>query len=196
MPTAESKHLSIINSISKSMQPSTNSEIVITNQSNPLSVPKELPNNKLKDLIDKWARPGISNNLKIWIHKPNNIFIHPSIGIGLGTKSKPNVFTFVVLDNNSVQWLENVLKESLEIYNNNKNLINNAENRLTLWEKKKELDRLRKISISVSVVKKGDNTSIVLMINSKAFLYTDLCYDDIDWILTTLHIAKNSLESR
>ncbi len=178
------------------MRPSTNSEIIITNQTNPSSVPKELPKNKLNDLLDKWARPGISNNLKIWIHKPSNIFIHPSIGIGLGTKSKPNVFTFAVLDNNSVQWLENALKESLEIYNKNKNLINDAENRLTLWEKKKELDRLRKISVSVSVVKKGDNTSIVLMINSKAFLYTDLCYDDIDWILTTLDIAKNSLESR
>ncbi len=60
---------------------------------------------------------------------------------------------------------------------------------------KKELDKFRKISITVSVVKKGENISINLMINANAFLYVDLYPDDIDWILTTLSIAKNSLET-
>jgi hypothetical protein len=66
---------------------------------------------------------------------------------------------------------------------------------LTLWERKKELDKFRKISIIVSVITKEENISINLMINANAFLYVDLYPDDIDWILTTLSIAKNTLET-
>jgi len=51
----------------------------------------------------------------------------------------------------------------------------------------------RKIQdITTSVIKKGDNISIELMINSsKAFLYTDLNLNDVEWILKTLNVAKN-----
>lgn len=66
---------------------------------------------------------------------------------------------------------------------------------MTLWERKKELDKFRKISIIVSVITKEENISINLMINANAFLYVDLYPDDIDWILTTLSIAKNTLET-
>jgi hypothetical protein len=152
------------------------------------------PRPKVTDLVDKWVRPLNKYHLKLWIHSTNSMYSHTSIGIGLGTISKPNIFTFAVLDNNSVQWFESALKESIEIYEKNKKTIIKSTDRLILWEKKNEIDKLRKISISLSLVKKQENTSIVLMINSKAFLYTDLYPDDIDWLFTTLSVAKNSLE--
>jgi hypothetical protein len=153
------------------------------------------PKPKVNDLIDKWVLPLNKYHLKLWTHATNSVYSHTSIGIGLGTIYKPNIFTFAVLDSNSVQWFESALKESIEIYEKNKKIKNKSEDRLTLWEKKREIDKLRKISISLSIVKRKDNTSIVLMINSKAFLYTDLFPDDIEWLLTTLSIAKNSLEA-
>lgn len=152
------------------------------------------PKPKISDLVDRWSLPINKYNLKIWIHSANNIYNHPSIGIGLGTISKPDIFSFAVLDNNSLQWFENALKESLEKYKNEKSNKRN-EDRLILWENNKELDKLRKISIGLSVVKNNGNKSINLMVNSKAFLYTDLYPDDIEWILMTLSIAKHNLET-
>ena len=107
----------------------------------------------------------------MWIHPPNSIYCFPSIGIGLGTIFKPNIFSFALLDTNSIQWFEKTLKELLEVYVKNKKLINKSIYR---WEEKNELDKLRKISIAISVVKNKDDTSIRLMLNSKNFLYTDL----------------------
>lgn len=153
------------------------------------------PKLKVNELIDRWILPINKYNLKIWIHSTNGAYSFPSIGIGLGTIFKPNIFTFAVLDENSVQWFESVLKESIDIYDKNKKSKHNAAERLILWEKKKELDKLRKISIALSVIKKMDSASINLMVNSSsAFLFTDLYPDDVDWILTTLSIAKNKLE--
>ncbi len=153
------------------------------------------PKPKIYELVDKWVLPITKYHLKFWIHSTNEVYRHPSIAIGLGTISKPNIFSFAVLDNNSVQWLENTLKESIKIYDENKISKNIAVGRLPLWEQKKELDKFRKISITVSVVRKEEKVSINLMINANAFLYTDLYPDDVDWILTTLSIAKNSLEA-
>ncbi|PWB49248.1 MAG: hypothetical protein C3F06_14880 [Candidatus Methanoperedenaceae archaeon] len=153
------------------------------------------PKPKISELVDKWILPLTKYNLKFWIHSTNEVYRQPSIAIGLGTISKPGIFSFALLDDNSVQWLESTLKESLETYDKYKTSKNKAVDRLTLWERKKELDKFRKISITVSVVKKGENISINLMINANAFLYVDLYPDDIDWILTTLSTAKNSLET-
>jgi hypothetical protein len=152
------------------------------------------PKLKIRDLVDKWILPINKYNLKIWIHSTSNVYNHPSIGIGLGTISKPDIFSFAVLDNNSLQWFENALKESLEIYKNEKSN-KNTEDRLILWDKNRELDKLRKISIGLSVVTNNGNKSINLMVNSKAFLYTALYPDDVDWILMTLSIAKRNLET-
>lgn len=116
-------------------------------------------------LKQRWIHPVNNYNLKMWIHPPNSIYCFPSIGIGLGTIFKPNIFSFALLDTNSIQWFEKTLKESLEVYEKNKKL------------------------------KNKDDTSIRLMLNSKNFIYTDLCPDDIDWLLTTLSIAKDNLEA-
>lgn len=96
-------------------------------------------------------------NLKFWIHYTNNAYSYPSLGIGLGTKSKPDIFSFAVLDDDSVLWLKNALNESVEIYKNEKSNSKNAD-RLILWETKKDLDKLRKISIGLSVVKNNLET--------------------------------------
>ena len=147
---------------------------------------------KVAELIERWIHPVDNYNLKMWIHPPNSIYCFPSIGIGLGTIFKPNIFSFALLDTNSIQWFEKTLKELLEVYVKNKKLINKSIYR---WEEKNELDKLRKISIAISVVKNKDDTSIRLMLNSKNFIYTDLSPDDIDWLLTTLSIAKDNLEA-
>ena len=171
------------------MQPSTN--FLITTQKIILPPLKEITNNKLNTLVDRWIRPIDTKNLKIWIHKSKDKF-SSTIGIGLGTRVKPNIFTFAVLDTNSVQWLEDVLKESANIYNKNKNRKKSTKDISILWNKRRVLDKIRKISITTSVIQKGDNVSIELMINSsKAFLYTDLNLNDVEWILKTLNVAKN-----
>lgn len=152
------------------------------------------PKPKIRDLVDKWSLPINKYNLKIWIHSSSNVYYHPSIGVGLGTISKPDIFSFAVLDNNSLQWFEDTLKESLEIYKNEKSNKKNND-RLILWDKNRELDKLRKISIGLSVIEHNKNKSINLMVNSKASLYTDLYPDDVEWLLMILSIAKHNLET-
>lgn len=149
---------------------------------------------KLMKLVDRWSRPIDKYNLKLWIQNSNNKYAHPSIGIGLGTKNKPNIFTFVILDNDSINWLETALIESIKAFSKIRKSINNSPNNSILWLKKKELDKLRKIGILIFITKDGDNTVIRLMINSKASLYADLNLDDINWILETLNMAKYTLD--
>ncbi len=91
------------------------------------------PRPKVNDLGDKWVRPLNKYHLKLWTHSTNSVYSHTSIGIGLGTISKPNIFTFAVLDNNSVQWFENALKESIKIYENSKKTTIKFTDRLILW---------------------------------------------------------------
>ncbi|MFA4957168.1 MAG: hypothetical protein WC556_09390 [Candidatus Methanoperedens sp.] len=153
------------------------------------------PKPKIRDLVDKWSLPINKYNLKIWIHSPSNIYYQPSIGIGLGTISKPDIFSFAIMDDNSLHLFENALKESLEIYKKEKSTKEN-EDRLILWDKNIELDKLRKISIGLSVLENKGNKSINLMVNSKASLYTVLYPDDVEWILMILSIAKHNLETK
>lgn len=153
------------------------------------------PKPKICDLVNKWSLPINKYNLKIWIHSSSDVYYRPSIGIGLGTISKPDIFSFAVLDNNSLAWFENALKESLEIYKNEKSNKKN-EDRLILWDKNIELDKLRKISIGLSIVENKGNKSINLMVNSKASLSTVLSPDDVDWILMILSIAKHNLDKK
>ncbi|NJD75662.1 MAG: hypothetical protein FIB08_01010 [Candidatus Methanoperedens sp.] len=151
------------------------------------------PKPKVNDLIDRWILPVNKYHFKIWVNSTNDVYYHPSIGIGLGTISKPNIFSYAMLNDISVQRFENALKESIDNYKNIK-IINNTKDRKILWERKIEVDKLKKISIILSVVQNEEKKSINLMLNSKAFLYTDLYPEDIDWILTTISIAKNNLE--
>lgn len=153
------------------------------------------PKPKIRDLVDKWSHPINKYNLKIWIHPTSNVYYHPSIGIGLGTISKPDIFSFAILDTNSLDLFENALNESLEIYKNEKSNKEN-EDRLILWDKNIELDKLRKISIGLSVVENKGSKSINLMVNSKASLYTVLYPDDVEWILMILSIAKHNLDKK
>ncbi len=94
------------------------------------------PKPKISELVDKWVLPLTKYNLKFWIHSTNKVYRQPSIAIGLGTISKPSIFSFALLGDNSVQWLENTLKDSLETYDKYKISKNKAVDRLTLWERK------------------------------------------------------------
>lgn len=58
------------------------------------------PKPKIRDLVDKWSLPINKYNLKIWIHSPSKIYYQPSIGIGLETISKPDIFSFAIMDDN------------------------------------------------------------------------------------------------
>lgn len=148
--------------------------------------------NKSANLMDVWIRPLRQNNLKIWIHNSNDIYSNPSFGIGLGTKNKPNIFSFVVMDNNSLNWFEETLAKSVEFVENYNNEDDN--NKTILWLEKREFDKLRKINISISVVNNGNNASIRLLINSKATLIEELDINDVNWIVEILNIAKYTLE--
>lgn len=153
------------------------------------------PNKKSKELVDIWIWPLKNYNLKIWIHNSNHKHKTPSLGIGLGTKIKPNIFSFVVMDDNSIKWFQKTLTNSLKIlkkYNKN-NGENNHDDQPILWLEKRELDKIRKINISLFIVQNGNKASIRLSINSKASLYEELNSDDIKWIFETLNIAKYTL---
>ena len=142
---------------------------------------------KREELIDIYARPLSNLNLKLWIQDKNDNHRNPSIGIGLGSKKGKKVFSFVILNENSVNWLVNSIKESQEIKNNNY-----PDFSQKIWEK--SVDNIRKISILIQLKKDENLYSTNLMLNSKnAFLYDKLSEADIDWILTTLEIAKFKL---
>ena len=148
-------------------------------------------NNKMRikreELIDIYVRPLSNLNLKLWIQDKNDNHRNPSIGIGLGSKKGKKVFSFVILNENSVNWLVNSIKESQEIKKNNC-----LDFSLKIWEK--IVDDIRKISILIQLKKDENLYSTNLMLNSKnAFLYDKLSEADIDWILTTLEIAKFKL---
>lgn len=159
------------------------------------SIPDEPSNNKSDILLDVWIRPLKKTNFKMWVHNSNNSFTHPSLGIGLGTKIKPNIFSFVILDDASLNWFEKTLAKSIKIFKKyNKKYENNNSDNTILWLKKRDLDKLRKISISLFVVNNGNSASIRLLMNSKASLYDDLNLDDINWIVEILNIAKYTLD--
>src|SRR5574341_1757260 len=151
-------------------------------------------NTKRDKLIDIWVRPLSTLNLKIWIHDANDGHGKPSIAIGLGLKEKteisPEMFSFAVLDEDSVDWFINVIKESTVIRNKpiNKSLPDSI-----IWKRHRILDGLRKISITVIVKKKGDNLMTIMMVNSKTFLYSVLDDSDIEWIFSRLEVAKYKL---
>ena len=148
-------------------------------------------NNKMRikreELIDIYVRPLSNLNLKLWIQDKNDNHRNPSIGIGLGSKKGTKVFSFVILNEKSVNWLVNSIKESQEIKKNNC-----PDFSPKIWEK--IVDDIRKISILIQLKKDENLYSTNLMLNSKnAFLYDKLSEADIDWILTTLEIAKFKL---
>lgn len=153
------------------------------------------PKKKSKELVDIWIWPLKNYNLKIWIHNSNHKHKSPSLGIGLGTKIKPNIFSFVIMDDNSIKWFQKTLSDSLKILKNyNKNDgENNHDDKPILWLEKRELDKIRKINISLFVVQNDNKASVRLSINSKASLYEELNSDDIKWIFETLNIAKYTL---
>lgn len=152
-------------------------------------------NNKSDELVDVWIRPLKKYNLKIWIHKSNDKYKNPTLGIGLGTKIKPNIFSFVIMDDNSTNWFEKTLAKSPKILKKyNKNNTENNDDKAILWLKKREIDKIRKINISLFVIKNNNEASIRLSINSKASLYEELNSDDIKWIFETLNIAKYTLD--
>lgn len=152
-------------------------------------------NNKSANLMDVWSRPLRNYNLKIWIHNSNNKYSNPSFGIGLGTKTKPSIFSFVVMDDNSLNWFEDTLAKSIDIAKSYKTEDdNNNNNKTILWLKKRELDKLRNINISLSVVNNGNNASIRLLINSKTSLIEEIDINDINWIVEILNIAKYTLK--
>lgn len=146
-------------------------------------------NNKIKreELIDIYVRPLSNLNLKLWIQDKNDSHRNPSIGIGLGSKKGIRVFSFVILNEKSLNWLVNSIRESQEIKNNNY-----PDFSQKIWEE--IIDNTRKISILIQLKKDEKKISTNLMLNSKnAFLYDELSEADINWILTTLEIAKFKL---
>lgn len=154
---------------------------------------------KLSNKIgEKWNRPLKENNLKIWIPNLDNNYRDPSIGIGLGTKNKPNIFSFAILNNDSIKWFENTLKASKKIvYENNKNKSksnSDDDNDQILWLKKRDVNKLKNIYISLLVVKKRNKISIRLIINSKSSLSEELNSEAINWIIETLNVAKYTFD--
>lgn len=155
------------------------------------------PNKKTKrsEFKDIWERPTLSKlNLKIWMSGFRNHY--DKIGIGLGTKvrleQESGMFSFVAIDKDSIDWLINAINESILIRNKNK-----ASSLLNPIISKKHLilDHLRKISITILVKGTDNNLSIILMLNSKPSLYTVLSDSDIEWIISTLELAKYNLSN-
>ncbi len=143
---------------------------------------------------DIWERPISSElDLKIWVpgFKTN---YNKKIGIGLGTKvksvKKPGMFSFVAIDKDSIDWLINAINESVFIRNKNKDFpLPNS----IISKKHLNLDYVRKISITILVKGTDNNFSIILMLNSKPSLHTVISDPDIEWIISTLELAKYNL---
>ncbi len=149
---------------------------------------------KRSKLIDIWVRPLSDLNLKIWIQDIDYDHSKPSITIGLGTKmrteSSKEMFSFAVLDENSVDWLINSINESIVIRDQYKN---ESLTESIIWKKQRILDSIRKISVTILVKKNAQDLLTTLMINSKTLQNTVLSDSDIQWILSTLEIAKYNL---
>lgn len=145
---------------------------------------------KRSKLGNVWSRPLSNLVLKIWTPNIEGGHDKLSIGIGLGTKMKSNMFSFAILDANSIDWFRNTIYESINIRDNYKD---ESSTNPIIWQKQLILDAIRKIGITVLVKRNDNNLSINLLINSKTFLYTDLSDSDIEWISSTLEIAKYNL---
>lgn len=147
---------------------------------------------KRSEFKDIWERPLSSKlDLKIWMSNFRTDY-NKKIGIGLGTKAKSveGMFSFVAIDKDSIDWLINAINESIVIRNKNKesSFLNPI-----ISKKHRIIDYLRKISITILVKRTDNNLSIILMLNSKPSLYTVLSDLDIDWIISTLELAKYNL---
>lgn len=152
----------------------------------------DTPNNNVGQ---KWNRPLNELNLKIWVPKSENNYRDPSIGIGLGTKKKPDIFSFATLNNESIQWFQDTLKTSTKIlrkYSQNKSSFDSDDNPI-LWLKRRDVNKLKNIYISLFVLKGFDNISVRLMLNSRSSLSEELNLKDINWIIETLNIAKYTI---
>ncbi len=153
--------------------------------------PKKTKRSSFKDI---WERHISSElDLKIWVPGPEYDY-NKKIGIGLGTRTKvksvkkPRMFSFVTIDKDSIDRLINAINESIFIRNKNFLLPNSI-----ISKKHLILDYLRKISITILVKRTDKNFSIILMINSKQSLYTVISDSDIEWIISTLELAKYNL---
>jgi hypothetical protein len=105
-------------------------------------------------------------------------------------EQESGMFSFVAIDKDKIDWLINAINESILIRNQNKDssLLNPI-----ISKKHLILDYLRKISITILVKGTDNNLSIILMLNSKPSLYTVLSDSDIEWVISTLELAKYNL---